>query len=62
MHYFVFVKIWSIRVQLLHVVLIGQLISCLNPYDEQTLVYFLKSAENYLYECMNAFPFGVDIY
>ena len=48
MHYCVFVKIWSLRVQLLRVVLIGQLISCLNPYVEQTLVYFLMSVENSL--------------
>ena len=39
-------KMWSIRVELLHVVLLGQFISCLlNPHFSWSSVYLLMSSE-----------------
>ena len=41
-----FVKIWSVRVEVLQVILVGQFINCLRPYIEQNSLYFLIAGEN----------------
>ena len=37
-----FVKIWSIRVEVLQVILVGQFINCLKPYIEQNSLQFFN--------------------
>ena len=46
---------WSIRAEVLHVVLVGPFTSCLKPYVEQNSVYFLMSDETSLQNCLNSF-------
>ena len=42
------VKIWSIRVEELQVVLVGQYIKCLKPHIEQDSLYFSISGRKSL--------------
>ena len=43
-----FVKIWSIRVEVLQVILVGEFINCLKPYIEQNSLHFIISGEKSL--------------
>ena len=42
----VYIKIWSIKVEVLQVILVGQFVNLLRPYIEQNTLYFFISAKN----------------